>query len=182
MPKTPRFTVLHEKFRGKTFDLEKDVISIGRKDTMDICIKDGSISGHHADLIKSERDGHVVYTLRDNNSSNGTRVNNTPITEQELKPNDLILFGMVEVLYDCDSGADAEADSFAATTHTIDLSSIDSNLSSVPKVANLDPFADVEKKRHMLVNRIMIGVAALLVLAGIVMAVLAGLKAMNPGS
>ena len=64
MPKTPRFTVLHEKFRGKTFDLEKDVISIGRKDTMDICIKDPSVSGHHADLIKSERDGRIVYTLR----------------------------------------------------------------------------------------------------------------------
>ena len=164
MAKTPRFTVLHEKFRGKTFDLEKDVISIGRKDTMDICIKDPSISG-------------------DNDSSNGTRVNNTPITEQELKPNDLVLLGMVEVLYDCDSGADGEADSFATTTtHTIDLSSIDSNLSSVPKITNLDPFADVEKKRHMLVTRIMIGVAALLVLAGVVVAILAAMKVVNPAS
>ena len=51
---------------------------------MDICIKDASVSGHHADLIKSERDGRVVYILRDNNSSNGTRINNIPITEQEL--------------------------------------------------------------------------------------------------
>ncbi|MBQ9503317.1 MAG: FHA domain-containing protein [Lentisphaeria bacterium] len=182
MPKTPRFTVLHEKFRGKTFDLDKDVISIGRTDTMDICIKDPSISGHHADLIKSERDGRIVYTLRDNDSSNGTRVNNVPITEQELKSSDLILFGMVEVLYDCDSGAEAEADSFTTTTHTIDLSSIDSNLSSVPNVASMDPFAAVEKKRHILVSRILIGVAALLVLAGIVVAILAAMKVVNPAS
>ena len=50
MSGSPKFTVLHEKHRGKTFDLDKDVITIGRRDEMDICIKDPSMSGHHATL------------------------------------------------------------------------------------------------------------------------------------
>ncbi len=172
MAKTPKFTVLHEQHRGKTFELEKDVISIGRRDGMDICIKDPSMSGHHADLIKTEReDGKSVYILRDNNSSNGTRINNIPIEEQELVSSDLILFGMVEVLYDGED--DGSANSFAPSTHTIDLSSIDSNMSTVPNVGSLNPFAEAEAKRHTLITRLLIAagiIMALTVIAVIVMA------------
>ena len=166
MPKTPKFTVLHEKFRGKIFELEKDVISIGRRDGMDICIKDPSMSGHHADLIRNERDGKVFYVLRDNDSSNGTRVNNIPITERELASSDLILFGTVEVLYDGDSDVNA-AGIYAQSTHTIDLSSIDNNMSTVPNVSSLNPFAEAEEKKHNLITKALIGVAILLGLGGI---------------
>lgn len=164
MAKTPKFTVLHEQHRGKTFELEKDVISIGRRDGMDICIKDPSMSGHHADLIRTEReDGKIVYVLRDNNSSNGTRINNIPIEEQELKSSDLILFGMVEVLYDGEDDGSAN-NTFAPSTHTIDLSSIDSNMSTVPNVGSLNPFAEAEAKRHTLINRLLIASAVIMVL------------------
>ena len=177
MAKTPKFTVLHEKHRGQTFELEKDVITIGRRDGMDICIKNSSMSGHHADLIKTEReDGKVVYVLRDNNSSNGTRVNNIPIEEQELNSSDLILFGMVEVLYDCDDGND---NSFAPSTHTLDLSSIDSNMSTVPNVGSLNPFAEAEAKRHSLINRLIIAAGGIVVLAVIAMIVVAVMKVMS---
>ena len=180
MAKTPKFTVLHEQHRGKTFELEKDVISIGRRDGMDICIKDPSMSGHHADLIKTEReDGKIVYVLRDNNSSNGTRINNIPIEEQELNSSDLILFGMVEVLYDGDD--DGSANSFAPTTHTIDLSSIDSNMSTVPNVGSLNPFAEAEAKRHTFVTRLFI--AALIVMAlAVLAAAVAAIKQAMPSS
>ena len=181
MAKTPKFTVLHEKHRGQTFELEKDVISIGRRDGMDICIKDSSMSGHHADLIKTELDdGKVVYILRDNNSSNGTRVNNIPIEEQELKASDLILFGMVEVLYDCED--DAAANNFAPSTHTIDLSSIDSNMSTVPNVGSLNPFAEAEAKRHTLINRLLIAAAAVLGLVVLAVIVLTIMKVINSAS
>ena len=74
MSNTPKLTVLFEKLRGKTFEIDKDVITIGRKDENDICLKDGSVSGHHADIFKVENeDGSVSYVLRDNGSSNGTR-------------------------------------------------------------------------------------------------------------
>ena len=105
----PTFKVLYEKLRGKTFEINRDAMSIGRRDTMDICIKDSTLSGHHADIIRSERDGKTVYILRDNDSTNGTKVNNVPITEQELKNSDLILFGAVEVLFDGDDESDGVA-------------------------------------------------------------------------
>ena len=46
----PKFKVLYEKLRGKTFEINRDAMSIGRRDTMDICIKDATLSGHHADI------------------------------------------------------------------------------------------------------------------------------------
>ena len=140
MADNPKLTVLFEELRGKTFELNKETMSVGRRDTNDICIPHGSLSGHHADIIRSEKNGKAVYILRDNNSTNGTRVNNVPVDgEQELKNSDLILFGGVEVLFD---GHDASNDRSSYTkSHTIDISGLDSTLTSSPALANLSPFA-----------------------------------------
>lgn len=129
MADNPKLTVLYEKLRGKVFELNKDQMSIGRRDGNDIVIKDASLSGHHADILRVERDGRTVYILRDNDSTNGTRINNLPITEQELKNSDIILFGGVEVLFDSNDGAETQVGS---TTVTIDISQLDSNTSTVP--------------------------------------------------
>ena len=85
MEKKPKFTVLYEKLRGKSFEIDRDTMSIGRKDSADIQLVDGSVSSHHADIIRSEKNGEVCYILRDNDSTNGTKINNEPITEQVLK-------------------------------------------------------------------------------------------------
>ncbi len=168
MAGNPKLTVLFEKLRGKTFEIDKDEMSIGRRDGMDICLKDSSLSGHHADIIRTERDGKNVYILRDNDSTNGTRINNVPITEQELKNSDLILFGGVEVLFDSD---DAGENGTFTQTHTIDLSSIDSNVSTVPTMTNLSPFAGRDDKRHALIQAIMIAAIVLVALAVIALIV-----------
>ena len=98
MADNPKLTVLFEKLRGKTFEIDKDEMSIGRRDSNDICIKDSSLSGHHADIFRREVDGKTVYVLRDNDSTNGTRINNVAVTgEQTLKNSDLILFGGVDI-------------------------------------------------------------------------------------
>ena len=107
MADNPKLTVLFEKLRGKTFEIDKDEMSIGRRDSNDICIKDSSLSGHHADIFRREVDGKTVYVLRDNDSTNGTRINNVAVTgEQTLKNSDLILFGGVEVLFDSNEETD----------------------------------------------------------------------------
>ena len=152
MADNPKLTVLFEKLRGKTFELNKESMSVGRRDGMDICIKDPSLSGYHADFLRSERDGKVVYTLRDHNSTNGTRINNVPITEQELKNSDIILFGAVEVLYDSNNGDDGSI----SQTHTIDLSSIDSKSATVPTLSNLNPFALQEQAKQAKTQKMMI--------------------------
>ena len=160
----PKFKVLYEKLRGKTFEINRDAMSIGRRDTMDICIKDATLSGHHADIIRSERDGKTVYILRDNDSTNGTKVNNVPITEQELKNSDLILFGAVEVLFDGDNESEG-ATTFQPTV-TLDLS-LDSGLSTAPSLSNLNPLAEQEEKKRDFTHRIMVIAAAV---AGLLMA------------
>ena len=168
----PKFKVLYEKLRGKTFEINRDAMSIGRRDSMDICIKDATLSGHHADIIRSERDGKIVYILRDNDSTNGTKVNNVPITEQELKNADIILFGAVEVLFDGDNESEG-ATTFQPTV-TLDLS-LESSLSTAPSLSNLNPLAEQEEKKRERTHKIMVAVvvaAGLLMAGGLVFLVL----------
>ena len=158
MAGNPKLTVLFEKLRGKTFEIDKEQMSIGRRDTNDICIKEPSLSGHHADIFRRDEDGKAVYVLRDNDSTNGTRVNNVPLTgERVLKNSDLILFGGVEVLFDSNDDSD---NSGVLQTHTIDISSLDSSYSTVVGMTNMNPFAAQEVKRHKMVQKIMIAVLA----------------------
>ncbi len=159
MADNPKLTVLYEKLRGKVFELDKEVMSVGRRDGNDIVIKDSSLSGHHADLIRQDHEGKVVYVLRDNGSTNGTRVNNVPITEQPLKNSDIILFGGVEVLFDGSGGADTQ---IGSTTVTIDISQLDSSTSTVPKMNTYDPFAESTEKKSKMFQRMMLLVYILL--------------------
>ena len=96
----PRFIVLSEKLRGKTFEISKDEMSIGCHDDNDICIDDSSVSEHHADIFRREIDGKIVCVLRDNNSLNGIRINNAITGEQVLENLDIIQFGEIEGLFD----------------------------------------------------------------------------------
>ena len=164
MSNNPKLTVLFEKLRGKTFEIDKEAVSIGRKDENDICLKDGSVSGHHADIYKVENeDGTVVYVLRDNGSSNGTRINSVPVEEQVLKNNDLIMFGSVEVLFDSNDGSsmDSTATSVSRLTHTIDLSSIDGSLSTTPALTSLNPLALAEEKKRKMTHLIIIAICTI---------------------
>ena len=145
----PKFTVLNETMRGKVFEIDRETMSVGRRDGMDICIKDTTLSGHHADIIRSNRDGKVVYILRDNDSTNGTKINNVQLTgEQELKNADLILFGGVEVLFDAGETDDEVSTTTFQPTVTLDLGGLDSNLTTAPSLANLNPLAAEEQKKH----------------------------------
>ena len=158
----PKLTVLFEKLRGKTFEVNKETMSIGRRDSNDICIPESSLSGHHADIIRQEKDGKVIYILRDNDSTNGTRINNVPLTgEAVLKNSDLILFGGVEVLFD---GSETAAEKGNYTkSHTIDISELDSTLTSAPALTNLSPFAGSENnKKSPMTQKIMVAVIILI--------------------
>ena len=165
MGNNPKFTVLYEKLRGKMFEIDKDVMSIGRKDENDIVLKDGSVSGRHAEICKIENeDGTVSYLLRDNNSSNGTKINSQPVEEQILKHNDLIMFGSVEILFDSNDGttADSSATSISRLTHTIDLSSINGSLSTTPALTSLNPLALAEEKKRKTTHLVMLAIIAVI--------------------
>ena len=170
MGNNPKFTVLFEQLRGKTFEIDRDVMSIGRKDENDIGLKDGSVSGRHAEICKYENeDGTISYVLRDKGSSNGTRINSVAIEEQILKHNDLIMFGSVEVLFDSNDGssADSTATSLNRLTHTIDLNSMESNLSTTPALTSLNPLAVAEEKKRKMVHTVVIIVIAVIGVAAL---------------
>ncbi len=166
MAENPKFTVLHEKLRGQSFEIDRDTMSIGRRNTCDICLADGSVSGYHADIIKSEKDGKVCYILRDNESTNGTRINNEQISEKVLQDSDLIAFGNVEVLFDNGDSKNAEIQ----FTHTIDLRNTEINIATPKTLVNFNPLAANEKKKNAAVVKIVITCAALLGLLGLYLA------------
>ena len=178
MGNNPKLTVLFVKLRGKTFEIDKDVVTIGRKDENDIPLKDGSVSGRHAEICKIENeDGTVSYVLRDLGSSNGTRINSVPIEEQLLKNNDLIMFGSVEVLFDSNDGSSIEDSStISRLTHTIDLSSIDGSLSTTPALTSLNPLAVAEDKKRKMTHLIILAVCALFGIAAVAALVLMMIK------
>jgi diguanylate cyclase (GGDEF)-like protein len=65
---------------GARYQLGKDPVVIGRDDNCDVSVNDDSVSRRHACITPSPQ-GHVVMDLQ---STNGTFVNDTRITQQQL--------------------------------------------------------------------------------------------------
>jgi pSer/pThr/pTyr-binding forkhead associated (FHA) protein len=79
----------------KEFSLSEGVVTIGRLPDNLIQVDNLAVSGHHA-KIYWEADH---YTLEDNNSLNGTFVNNRRISKAVLKDGDEVLIGKHTVLF-----------------------------------------------------------------------------------
>jgi pSer/pThr/pTyr-binding forkhead associated (FHA) protein len=156
MAGTPKLIVLSEQLRGKSFELVKDIHTVGRSEERDICIKDPTISTYHCDFIKTGN----TYTIRDNNSTNGTRVNNVPITEQELQNSDILQVGGIEILYDCD---DKSVTTVMRTQTGINLEATDLGLSTVKKMDNFDPFGNKQGRKNAKSQKIVLALVVLLV-------------------
>ena len=110
----PRVIILSEIMRGKTFELTKELYTIGRTEDKDICIPDSTISTLHCELIQ-DSEGYTAY---DKNSTNGTRINGIRISEQRLCNSDILQVGGIEILFDCED----KANTTSITTQTaIDL-------------------------------------------------------------
>ncbi len=74
---------------GKTIDLSKGSVTIGRHLENDLTIKGKGISHHHARIVKEK--GH--YFIQDTNSRMGTFVNGKKIVQEELEHGDEINIG-----------------------------------------------------------------------------------------
>src|SRR5262245_3276874 len=67
---------------GDPIPLIRSVMTIGRRESCDICMKFPNVSGIHAEL--SFRDGY--WYIRDMNSTNGVKVNGTRVQETLVHP------------------------------------------------------------------------------------------------
>jgi len=92
----PRLVAQSPEFAGKTFDLSGAEITVGRVEDNTIQVEHASVSGHHAVF---KLDG-MDYTIKDLDSTNGTRINGEKIGLQKLRRNDILRLGNIELLYD----------------------------------------------------------------------------------
>ncbi|MCE0496372.1 MAG: FHA domain-containing protein [Methylacidiphilales bacterium] len=92
----PRLVAQSSEFEGQTFTLTGPEITVGRLPDNKIQVEHASVSGHHAVLKLNGLD----YTIKDLESTNGTRINGERITEQKLRRNDSLRLGNIELLYD----------------------------------------------------------------------------------
>ncbi|MBF0607901.1 MAG: FHA domain-containing protein [Candidatus Magnetobacterium sp. LHC-1] len=79
----------------KEFNLEKDVLTIGRKPTNDIHVDNLAVSGTHARIFKKDD----KFYIEDLNSLNGTFVNGKKISVHHLTNTDVVIIGKHSLNY-----------------------------------------------------------------------------------
>jgi hypothetical protein len=92
----PRLVAQSPEFADKIFDLGGPEVTVGRVADNKIQIEHASVSGHHAVF---KLDG-LDYSIKDLDSTNGTRINGERVTQQKLRRNDILRLGNIELLYD----------------------------------------------------------------------------------
>jgi hypothetical protein len=75
---------------GESFELTREVTTVGRGDGVDISLSDPTVSRLHAELV---RRGAHFYISDLGLSSNGTRVNGRPVGRRVLTDGDVLSFG-----------------------------------------------------------------------------------------
>jgi hypothetical protein len=84
-----RRSVPRLNFGGVGVALKEKMTTIGRDEDNTVQLAEGSVSGHHAAIIKSGE----VFLIRDLGSTNGTKLNRAKTFEAILKDGDQIEFG-----------------------------------------------------------------------------------------
>jgi len=81
---------------------------VGRSPFANIIVDSPSVSRRHAQLDLVEEEGKSYFTVSDLGSSNGTRVNNQPVTTARLKNGDKVRMGDVVFKFVLQDEADAK--------------------------------------------------------------------------
>jgi pSer/pThr/pTyr-binding forkhead associated (FHA) protein len=90
-------TVFHNDEPIKTYEMDKQAISIGRLPENDIPIASISVSRRH---VRIEQDTSGRHILKDLNSLNGSFVNNKKVKEIALSDGDKITLGKYSILFE----------------------------------------------------------------------------------
>lgn len=100
MPGTLGFVRVEEgKEPGRVYDIRKEVLSIGRSRDSDIFLEDLAVSRLHASI---QNMGNGNYTLKDEGSANGTKVNGQLVAKyqpQPLQEGDRIQLGQTVLVF-----------------------------------------------------------------------------------
>jgi signal transduction histidine kinase len=91
----PSLFVIYGRDQGNRFELDEQLVTIGRVSNNTIQLHDTEVSRTHAQLRQQEEG----YFLRDLDSSNGTFVNGRRLVEHELSSGDQLQLGSTVLLY-----------------------------------------------------------------------------------
>jgi pSer/pThr/pTyr-binding forkhead associated (FHA) protein len=105
-----KFSVSYNNKVIKTYELDDDVITIGRLPENKICISNMGISRRHS---KIERDTNNKLVIIDLNSLNGTIVNNKKAPKAFLSPGDTITIGKYIIVLESDDKNETTAQPIA---------------------------------------------------------------------
>lgn len=95
LPKKAALVVLAGWDIGREVELAGSEHLLGRAGTADTRINSQSVSREHARITRTVNEGQETFLLTDLNSSNGTRVNNLPVTSVHINNGDKIQMGDV---------------------------------------------------------------------------------------
>jgi len=95
--------------KGQTFEIEGPEFTIGRSQDCAISLNNPTVSGHHCTITQEDD----RFTLRDNGSTNGTRLNSREAKDAQLKPKDLVQVGSVEFMFDAENIEVVETNAYA---------------------------------------------------------------------
>jgi hypothetical protein len=84
---------------GERYPLMGAITVLGRDDTADIILDDPGISRRHSEIRVTSDGPHLVASIRDLGSTNGTFVNSERISSQRLSDGDRITVGRTSVIY-----------------------------------------------------------------------------------
>jgi pSer/pThr/pTyr-binding forkhead associated (FHA) protein len=91
-----KLVILTQGLSGRAHELNVDRTTIGRVEDNIFQIAETSVSSHHCEVLL--RGSDVV--IKDLNSTNGTFINDQPVTETVLKPGQILRLGTVELKLD----------------------------------------------------------------------------------
>lgn len=157
----PKLHILSGVLEGKTFDLLEERVTVGRGVDNIIRLEDGTVSHHHAMLLQEGAD----FTLRDLNSTNGTRVNGLRVVESKLNNGDNVRLGSVEMRYESDTKKASQPLPPAKTG--VDLTQVGLGGAKPPTFNSVSPFGRKSgpQRNVLLYVVIALGLAAVAVLA-----------------
>ena len=97
LPTVPHLEFLVARDQSLTFELNADLVSVGRSKTNSVQINEANVSGRHAEFICQ----HGVWYCRDLHSTNGTHINGERLNDQAqpLQDGDFITFASVPGIY-----------------------------------------------------------------------------------
>jgi pSer/pThr/pTyr-binding forkhead associated (FHA) protein len=105
-----KLVIQNQGMTGRACELQTDRTTIGRVEDNTFQIADPSVSSHHCEVHL--RGSEIL--IRDLNSTNGSFIGNDKITEQVLKPGQILRLGQVELKLEAE-GAPASSPSTPST-------------------------------------------------------------------